>query len=176
MRSSNEFITLTMAIGEVEVRFRNYLEHQAQGKKRQKNGFCNSLFTKYICHHRNIYRDLMRVCHYLLNQMIFIKQTSHIYHMDVASRYKGSYQLATKNSKEVVQAFQWIYENTPLTYPKTLIVDDGKEFGRDTTKLMEKHDVLIQRGDPSQHRLQGIVETFNRKLQIDCSVINIIKN
>ena len=48
--------------------------------------------------------------------------------MDVASRYKGCYQLATKNSKEVAQAFQWIYENTPLTYPKTLIIDNGKEF------------------------------------------------
>ena len=48
--------------------------------------------------------------------------------VDVASRYKGSYQLATKNSKEVAQAFQWIYQNTPLTYPKTLIIDDGKEF------------------------------------------------
>ena len=46
--------------------------------------------------------------------------------VDVASRYKGSYQLTTKNAKEVAQAFQWIYENTPLTYPKTLIVDDGK--------------------------------------------------
>ena len=72
--------------------------------------------------------------------------------VDVASRYKGSYQLATKNSKEVAQALQWIYEDTLLTYPKTLIVDDGKEFYRDTTKLMEKHDVIIQRGDPSQHR------------------------
>ena len=71
--------------------------------------------------------------------------------VDVASRYKGSYQLTTKNSKEVSQAFQWIYENTPLTYPKTLIVDDGKEFYGDMTKLMEKHDVIIQRGDPSQH-------------------------
>ena len=84
--------------------------------------------------------------------------------MDVASRYKGSYQLATENSKEVAKAFQWIYENTPLTYPKTLIIDDGKEFYGDTTKLMEKHDVLIQRGDPSQHRSQGIVERFNRTL------------
>ena len=52
-------------------------------------------------------------------------------------RYKGSYQLTTKTAKEVAQAFQWIYENTPLTYPKTLIVDDGKEFYGDTTKLME---------------------------------------
>ena len=60
--------------------------------------------------------------------------------MDVASRYKGSYQLTTKNAKEVAQAFQWIYENTPLTYPKTLIVDDGKEFYVNTRKLMEKHD------------------------------------
>ena len=41
--------------------------------------------------------------------------------VDVASRYKGSYQLATKNSKEAAQAFQWIYENTPLAYSKTLI-------------------------------------------------------
>ena len=84
--------------------------------------------------------------------------------VDVASRYKGSYQLATKNSKDVAQAFEWMYENTPLTYPKTLIIDDGKEFYGDTTKLMEKHDVVIQMGDPSQHRSQGIVERFNRTL------------
>ena len=84
--------------------------------------------------------------------------------MDVASRYKRSYQLTTKNAKEVAQAFQWIYKNTPLTYPKTLIVDDGKKFYGDTTKLMEKYDVIIQRGDPSQHRSQGIVQRFNRML------------
>ena len=84
--------------------------------------------------------------------------------VDVASRYKGSYQLTTKNAKEVAQAFQWIYENKPLTYPKTLTVDDGKEFYGDTMKLMEKHDVMIQHGNPSQHRSQGIVERFNRTL------------
>ena len=84
--------------------------------------------------------------------------------VDVTSRYKGSYQLTSKNAKEVAQAFHWIYENTPLNYPKTLIVDDGKEFYRDTTKLMEKHDVIIQCGDPSYHCSQGIVERFNRTL------------
>ena len=78
--------------------------------------------------------------------------------------YKGSYQLTTKNAIEVAQAFQWIYKNTPLNYPKMLIVDDGKEFYGDTTKLMEKHDVIIQCGDPSQHCSQGIVERFNRTL------------
>ena len=84
--------------------------------------------------------------------------------VDVASRYRGSYQLTSKYAKKVAQAFQWIYENTPLNYPKTLIVDDGKEFYGDATKLMGKHDVIIQRGDPSQHRSQGIVEWFNRTL------------
>ena len=43
--------------------------------------------------------------------------------VDVAIRYKGSYQLATKNNKEVAQAFQWICEKTPSTYPKTLIIE-----------------------------------------------------
>ena len=46
----------------------------------------------------------------------------------IASRYTGSYQLTTENSKEVAQAFQWIYENMLLTYPKTLIIDNGKNF------------------------------------------------
>ena len=36
----------------------------------------------------------------------------------VASSYKESYQLSTKNTKEVAQAFQWIYQNTPLTSSK----------------------------------------------------------
>ena len=84
--------------------------------------------------------------------------------VDVASRYKGSYQLTSRYAKEVAQAFQWIYESTPLNYPKTLIVDDGKEFYGDMTKLMEKHDVIIQCGDPSQHCSQRIVERFNRTL------------
>ena len=84
--------------------------------------------------------------------------------VNVASRYKGSYQLTTKNAKEVAQAFQWIYENTPLGYPKTLIIDDGKEFYGDVSKLMEKHDVIMQRGDPSQHQSQGIIERYNRTL------------
>ena len=45
-----------------------------------------------------------------------------------------------------------------------MIVDDGKEFYGDVTKLMEKHDMIIQRGDPSQHSSQGIVERYNRML------------
>ena len=84
--------------------------------------------------------------------------------VDVASRYKGSYQLTSKFTKEVAQAFQWIYKNTELNFPKTIICDDGKEFYGDVTKLMEKHDEIIQCGDPSQHRSQGTVARFNRTL------------
>ena len=45
-----------------------------------------------------------------------------------------------------------------------MIIDDGKQFYGDTMKLMEKHDVVIQHGDPSQQRSQRIVERFNRML------------
>ena len=119
---------------------------------------CMSLYAKPNDIHQS---DLLSLPHDEFKKKTY-KYTLDI--VDVASRYKGSYQLATKNSKEVAQAFQWIYENTPLNYPKTLIVDDGKEFYGDTTKLMEKHDVIIQRGDPSQHRSEGIVERFNQML------------
>ena len=70
----------------------------------------------------------MRVCHYMLSQTIFIRgkiffiylmtnTKKYIYKyalniVDAASRYKGSYQLTAKNSKEVAQAFQLIYWNT----------------------------------------------------------------
>ena len=40
----------------------------------------------------------------------------------------------------------------------------GRNFYEDFTKLVEKHDVMIQRGDPSHHRSQEIVERFNRTL------------
>ena len=57
-----------------------------------------------------------------------------------------------------------MYKNTELNFPKTLIVDDGKELYSEVTKLMEKHDVIIQWGDPSQHRSQGTVERYNKTL------------
>ena len=52
--------------------------------------------------------------------------------VDVASRYKGSYQLATKNSKEGAQAFQWIFENT-LNLSKNT---DSRRWER----ILQRHD------------------------------------
>ena len=117
-----------------------------------------SLFTKSNNIHQG---DLLSLPHDRYKKKTY-KYALNI--VDVASRYKGSYQLTTKNSKEAAQAFQWIYENTPLTYPKTLIIDDGKECYGGMTKLMEKNDVMIQHGDPSQHCSQGIVKRVNRTL------------
>ena len=117
-----------------------------------------SLFAKPNDIHQS---DLLSLPHDKLKEKTY-KYALNI--VDIASRYKGSYQLTSKNAKEVAQAFQWIYENTPLNYPKTLIVGDGKKFYGDMTKLMEKHDVIIQCGDPSQHCSQRIMERFNRTL------------
>ena len=180
MKSANKFTTLMMDIGEAKVRFRNYLKHHAQRNKRPKNGYCNNhiLYQIYLPAQKYIPRPNASMALFAKPNDIYQADILHLPHdrhenkpykyalniMDVASRCKGSYQLTTKNSKEVAQTFQWIYENTLLTCPKTLIIDNGKEFYRDTTKLMEKHDVIIQRGDPSQHRLQGIVERFNKTL------------
>ena len=79
-----------------------------------------SLFAKPNDIHQS---DLLSLPHDRFKKKIY-KYALNI--VDVASRYKGSYQLTTKNAKEVAQAFQWTYENTPLNYPKTLIVYDGK--------------------------------------------------
>ena len=117
-----------------------------------------SLFAKPNDIHQ---RDLLSLPHDKFKKKTY-KYALNI--VDIASRYKGSYQLTTKNAKKVAQAFLWIYENAPLTYPKTLIVDDGRKFYGDMTTLMEKHDVMIQHGDPSQHRSQGIIERFSRML------------
>ena len=81
-----------------------------------------SLFTKPNDIHQS---DLLSLPHDKFKKKTY-KYAPNI--VDVASRYKGSYQLTSKYAKEVAQAFQLIYENTPLNYPKTLIVDDGKEF------------------------------------------------
>ena len=125
MKSSNESTTLMVDIGEVKVRFRNDLKHPAQRKKRPKNGYCNNHCTKYIYQHQNTFLGPMLVCHYLPNinyihqaDILYLPHDRYqkkVYKYDlnivyVASRYKRSYQLTTKNSKEVAQAFQWTYE------------------------------------------------------------------
>ena len=83
--------------------------------------------------------------------------------IDVASRYKDAEALTSKESQEVAKAFERIYSRK-LKWPKTLIVDPGKEFMGHVTKLMERHNVKIQRSEAGNHRAQAFVERANRTL------------
>ena len=63
--------------------------------------------------------------------------------IDVASRYKDAEALTSKESQEVAKAFERIYsrkiKRPSLNWPKTLLVDPGKEFMGHVTRLMERH-------------------------------------
>ena len=83
--------------------------------------------------------------------------------VDVGTRYKEAEPLTSKDSKEVVKAFEKIYSRH-LKYPKLLQVDPGKEFMGAVTQLIDKHSVRIRRGRTEIHRDQGVVERFNRTL------------
>lgn len=84
--------------------------------------------------------------------------------VDVASRYKEAEPLTSKNSKEVTDAFERIYDRSPLKPPSLLQVDPGREFFGATTKWSQKKSIKIRRGNPRIHRDQSIVERFNRTL------------
>jgi IS30 family transposase len=71
--------------------------------------------------------------------------------VDVASRYKEAELLSSKSSEEVASAVEWIYKRGPLTWPKLLIVDPGREFMGEVSHLFEKHGTMIRRGRPEIH-------------------------
>ena len=60
--------------------------------------------------------------------------------VDIASRYKDAEALSTKESSEEAKAFQKIYSRK-LNWPEVLMTDQGKEFFRGVTTLMNKHKV-----------------------------------
>ena len=86
--------------------------------------------------------------------------------VDVASRYKAGRPLGTKNPSEVVFAFEEIYKRGGvLKYPKTFQCDNAYEFKSEMTKLLEKHNVEIQRATTKyKHTHPAFVEAFNKEL------------
>ena len=84
--------------------------------------------------------------------------------VDVASRYKAAKPLTSKESDEVLKAFQRIYKRGPLKWPQLLQVDPGREFMGSVTKVMENNETSICLGRTEIHRDQAIVERFNRIL------------
>ena len=82
---------------------------------------------------------------------------------DVASRYKAARPLKTKKASEVVDMLEDIYKKGPLKYPEIFQCDNGSEFKGEVTKLLEKHDVKINRTTTKyHHRFTAFVERMNR--------------
>ena len=48
--------------------------------------------------------------------------------IDIASRYKAAWPLATKYSSEVVDAIIQIYQTKELKWPNNIITDSGSKF------------------------------------------------
>ena len=84
--------------------------------------------------------------------------------VDLATRYNSSRPLVTKSSSDVLLAFEHIYGNTPLKWPKLLQVDPGTEFKGAVTAAFAKHVTRIRRGITNLHRNQAVVERFNKTL------------
>src|SRR5438128_6763556 len=55
---------------------------------------------------------------------------------DVASRFKYAFPLTSKSSSEIAKAFRKVYDdqNVPLTWPKLLQCDGGREFMDETSR------------------------------------------
>ena len=66
--------------------------------------------------------------------------------INVASRYKFTESLRTKQSDEVAFALEAIYKKGGVfKYPKVFQCDNGPEFKGEGIKLLEKHNVDIRR-------------------------------
>ena len=63
---------------------------------------------------------------------------------DAASRYNVARPLRTKQARDVAAMIADIYKVGPLTYPKIFQCDNGSEFNRELTKLLQKHEVKIR--------------------------------
>ena len=64
--------------------------------------------------------------------------------INVASRYKVSRPLRTKNSSEVAFLLEAIYKKGGVfKYPKVFQCDNGSEFKNEVARLLEKHNVDI---------------------------------
>ena len=85
--------------------------------------------------------------------------------IDNASRFKGAEPLTSKSASEVASALLTIYKRGGLKFPRLSVqVDSGREFQGAFNQLMKKHNVLIRRGIPKNHRQQSLVENFNNIL------------
>ena len=82
-----------------------------------------------------------------------------------ASRFKVARPLRTKQARDVAEMIADIYNVGPLTYPKIFQCDNGSEFKGEVTKMLEKHEVKIQRVTMKyKHTHTAFVEALNKVL------------
>ena len=84
--------------------------------------------------------------------------------VDLATRYKDAEPLTERSTNAVAIALSKIYNRGPLKFPRLIQCDEGAEFKGKVNQLFLKHQVLVKRGIPGNHRSQAIVESFNKNL------------
>ena len=85
--------------------------------------------------------------------------------INVASRYKVTRPLTTKQKKDVTEMIAGIYEVGPLTYPKIFQCDSGSELKGEVTKMLEKQEVHIRRITTNyKHTHTAFIEAPNKLL------------
>ena len=81
--------------------------------------------------------------------------------IDVFSKYAWAIKLKDKSSKEVLKAFQQIFEEGRI--PKKIHVDEGNEFKGEVLKYMNKLGIILY--STNSLMKASIVERFNRTLK-----------
>ena len=82
--------------------------------------------------------------------------------IDPTSRYKVARPLRTKQAHDVAEMVANIYKIGPLTYPSIFQCDNGRKFKGEMTKMLEKHEVRIQRVTTKYaHTHTAFVEALN---------------
>ena len=85
--------------------------------------------------------------------------------IDAGSRYKVARPLRTKQAHDVAEMIADIHKVGPLMYPSTFQCDNGSEFKGEMTKMLEKHEVKIQRVTTKYtHTHTAFVEALNKIL------------
>ena len=85
--------------------------------------------------------------------------------INAASRYKVVRPLRMKQARDVAEMIANIYKFGPLTYPSIFQCDNGSEFKGEMTKMLEKHEVKIQRVTTKYaHTHTEFVEALNKIL------------
>ena len=85
--------------------------------------------------------------------------------INAASRYKVARQLRIKQAHDVAEMIADIYKVGPLIYPKIFQCDNGSEFKGEVAKMLEHHEVKIQRVTTKyKHTHTAFVEALNKIL------------